>query len=258
MNNRGSQMLPDLQIYLLGSFRLLINGAVVPNAAWEKRKAKLLVQILALLPTRAAHREKLIEKLFPETDEMTAKARFYRILYVARRAFEPGRASYTSSNFLVSDGQNIKLTAAGGVWVDADEFELKAQAGLKTNNQSLLEAAAALYTGDLLVDEPFEEWLMSRREEAKMLFHNVLHRLAENEVTRQDVEKAHYWLDKVLQIEPADETAHRTKMRLFCRQGERFRALRQYEKCAEVLKQEFSVDPDEETKRLRQKIAAAG
>jgi len=59
-------MPPDLQIYLLGSFRLLINGAAVPNAAWQKRKAKLLVQILALLPAREAHREELIEKLFPK------------------------------------------------------------------------------------------------------------------------------------------------------------------------------------------------
>jgi DNA-binding SARP family transcriptional activator len=249
-------MPPDLQIYLLGSFRPLINGAVVPNAAWEKRKAKLLVQILALLPTREAHRENLIEKLFPETDEKTAKARFYRVLYAARRALEPARASYTSSNVLTCDEQKIKLTA-GSLWIDADEFEQKARAGLKSGAPDLLESAAALYTGDLLADEPFEEWITDRREQLKMLFHKVLHRLAENAAQRQDFEKAHVWLDQVLHLEPADETAHRAKMRLFCQAGERFRALRQYEKCVGALKRELEVEPDEETERLRQKIIAA-
>jgi LuxR family transcriptional regulator, maltose regulon positive regulatory protein len=250
-------MPPDLQIYLLGSFRLLINGAAVPNAAWQKRKAKLLVQILALLPAREAHREELIEKLFPETDEKTANARFYRVLYVARRAFEPGRASYASSNFLVGDGQKIKLTAAGGLWVDADEFEQKAREGLRTNNQILLEAAAELYQGDLLADEPFEEWVINRRELLKLLFYRALHRLAENAGKRQEFEKSHFWLDKILLVEPADETAHRAKMRLFCLQGERFRALRQYEKCVEDLRRELAVEPEEETKRLRREIGGA-
>jgi LuxR family transcriptional regulator, maltose regulon positive regulatory protein len=247
-------MSPNLQVYLLGSFRLAVNGRYVPDAAWQKRKAKLLVQLLALQPTHELRREELAEILFPETDEKTANANFYRILYAARRALEPQRVSYTSSFFLVGDGTKIKLTAANGVWVDADEFEQQARAGLKTNNQILLEAAARLYTGDLLADEPFEEWVMNRRELLKMLFYNVLHLLAQNAEKRRDIEKSHFWLDKILLVEPADEKAHRAKMRLFCRQGERFRALRQYETCVEVLRRELAVEPEEETKRLRREI----
>lgn len=247
-------MPPELQIYLLGTFRLLVKGAFVPNAAWQKRKAKMLVQLLALRRTHEARREELIEKLFPETDEQTANARFYRVLYVARLAFEPNRTSYSSSNFLINDGQNIKLTSKNGIWIDADEFQQKAQAGLKTNEQNWLESAAALYAGDLLADEPFEDWIAHPREQTKTLFHKVLHRLAENAEKQTDFENAQLWLDRVLQSEPADETAHRAKMRLYCSQGERFRALRQYEKCVAALRHELGVEPDEETKRLRQKI----
>ena len=56
------------------------------------------------------------------------------------------------------------------------------------------------------------------------------------------------------QPEPADETAHRAKIRLYAAQGDNALALRQYEKCREVLKRELAVEPDEETKRLKQKI----
>ena len=247
-------MLSDLRIYLLGSFHLSVKDFIVSNSAWQKRKAKLLVQILALQSAHELHREKLIEILFPEIDEKTANANFYRVLYAARRALEANRASYTSSNFLVTSGQQIRLTAVEGLWIDAEDFEQKAREGLKFNSQHLLKSAAELYKGDLLADEPFEEWAINRREQLKLLFHRVLQRLAENAEKQSDIEEAHFWLDKVLLIEPADETAHRTKMRLFCKQGERFRALRQYEKCVEVLKRELSVQPDEETKRLRQKI----
>lgn len=247
-------MSPDLQIFLLGTFRVAVNHTVVANTSWQKRKARLLVQILALQPTRELRREELIEMLFPETEAQTANARFYRILYAARRALEPHRRSYASSNFLISDDRKIKLFAPGSLWIDADEFEQKAQAGLKTNSQSLLEAAARLYAGDLLADEPFEEWITNSRERWKILFHRVLQRLAENALSRQEFENAHFWLDRVLTIEPADEKAHRAKMRLFCREGERFRALRQYEKCVEVLRRELEVEPEEKTKRLRREI----
>lgn len=247
-------MPPELQIYLLGTFRLIVKGAPVPNAAWQKRKAKMLVQLLALQPAREAHREELIEKLFPETDERTASERFYRVLYAARRVVEPGRASYASSNFLVGDGQKIRLTSANGLWIDADEFEQKAREGLKTNNQNLLESAAALYSGDLLADEPFEDWVRDKRERVGTLFYSVLRRLAEIAEQTGEAEKAHYWLDKILQIEKADEKAHQAKMRLYIRKGERCLALRQYEKCAAALLREFEVEPDEETENLKKQI----
>ena len=249
-------MSPDLQIYLLGSFRLLVKDLVVLNGAWKKRKAKLLVQILALQPAYELHRERLIEMLFPETDEKTASARFYRVLYEARRALEPNRLLYRQSNFLIGEGGQIKLATAHSVWIDAEEFEQKAHDGLKTNRQESLESAVRLYKGDLLADEPFEDWTSDKRERLRALFHRVLQRLAENAEKQDDIEESHFWLDKVLLAEPADETAHRAKMRLFYKNGEKTLAFRQYEKCREALRRELTIEPDEETGALRQKILA--
>ena len=247
-------MPPDLQIYLFGSFRLSVRGSVVAKAAWQKRKAKLLVEILALHPAHELHREELIEILFPETDEKTANARFYRVLYAARRALEPNRASYAPADFLVTDEHQIRLTATNGLWIDAEAFEQKAREGLKTSNRNLLESAAELYKGDLLSDEPFEEWIIDRRERLRTLFHSVLRRLAGISEQNGNAEEAHFWLDKILEFERADEKAHQAKIRLFIEQGERCLALRQYEKCSDALRRELSVNPGEETKRLRQKI----
>lgn len=249
-------MPPDLQIYLLGTFRLLVGGAAVSNGAWQKRKAKLLVQILALKQTHELHREELIETLFPDAERKAANARFYRILHTARKALEPQRGSYASSNFLVNDGELIRLSANDNFWIDTKEFERTAREGLKKNNREQLESAAALYKGDLLESEPFEEWISDRREKFRTLFHQVLRRMAETAEMRNDTQEAHDWLDRILQFEPADEIAHRAKIRLYAAQGDMTLALRQYEKCAAVLRRELAVEPDEETKRLRQKIIA--
>lgn len=246
-----------IQIYLLGSFRLILEGVVVPNSQWQKRKAKLLVQILALNPSHELHREELIEILFPEFDIKTANANLYRVLHAARKALEPSRGSYALSNYLINNGEQIKLVSEDNLWIDAEEFERKAGEGLKTDDQDLLESAAVLYTGDLLSDMPFEEWTTDRRERLKALFHKLLRRLAEKAEKRNDAEEAHNWLDKILQHEPADEIAHRAKIRLYARQGDVTLALRQYEKCCDILRRELSVKPDTETERLKQKILDA-
>jgi DNA-binding SARP family transcriptional activator len=247
----------DLQIYILGSFRLLVSGSAVSSAAWQKRRAKLIIQILSLRPERRAHREELIDILFPETDEQTANARFCRVLHSARKALEPNHPSYTSSKYLITEGQQIRLAASEDLWIDAEEFSQKARKGLKTNDLNLLESAAELYQGDLLADEPFETWLLDRRERLRTLFHSVLRRLAEITEHRGNMEEAHFWLDKILELETADEKAHQAKMRLFLDQGERCLALSQYERCAEILRQELAVKPDLETEKLKQKIIAA-
>ncbi len=77
--------------------------------------------------------------------------------------------------------------------------------------------------------------------------------MAEIAEKQGDTEETHLWLDRILQHEPVDEVAHRTKMLLYLKQDECSLALRQYEKCLELLKRELSVEPDEETKKLFEK-----
>lgn len=243
----------EIKIFLLGRFSVLANNFAVRNSDWQKRSARLLVQILALNPLREIHREELMEILFPKMDEKSANANLHRILYAARRALEPNRSSYASSNFLLTEGQQIRLTAEK-LWIDAEEFKNTVRNGLKCGDQNLLESAAGIYRGDLLANEPFEDLFINQREELKGLFHLVLRRLAETAEKQSNFEESHHWLDRILQQEPADEIVHRGKMRLYEKQGERSRALKQYEKCREALKRELFVEPEKETEELRKRI----
>lgn len=82
----------DVQIYLLGSFVLLIGKCLIAESVWTRRKAKRLVQILAVYPHHKIHCEELAELLFKDKNAAQAHANLSRVLYLARHALEPALA----------------------------------------------------------------------------------------------------------------------------------------------------------------------
>ncbi|HSU24657.1 MAG TPA: hypothetical protein VLI65_01630, partial [Pyrinomonadaceae bacterium] len=185
-----------LQIYLLGKSRLIVRGRPIANSAWQKRKARLLVQILALQRSKSMHREQLIEMLWPDADGRSASENFYRVVYAARHALEPGLSRGSRNSFLILDANQFILCEARDVWTDVEEFERLAREGLRKNDFDALQAAEKLYRGDLLEDEPHEEWTFEPRRRLKALHHSVLRRLAAEAETRGEFVSAHKWLDK--------------------------------------------------------------
>jgi len=55
---------------------------------------------------------------------------------------------------------------------------------------------------------------------------------------------------RLLVCEPCREDAHRLIMRCHVRRGERAQALRQYQVCLRMLREEFSADPEPDTTAL--------
>ena len=95
-----------LQIYLLGDFRLVVRDRSVTKADWRKRKARMLVQILALQRSKSMRRDQLVELLFPDADAKSANENFYRAVYAARHALGPGLPTHAPSRYLIADGLN--------------------------------------------------------------------------------------------------------------------------------------------------------
>lgn len=245
----------DVQIYLLGSFALLIGKCLIAESCWMRRKAKRLVQMLALHPRHKIHREELTEILFRQENAAQANANLSRVLYLARHALEPKLAPYAESRFLAQRNQVIELAAPEvNLWIDVDEFKQSAEKGLKTNDVKLLEQATALYAGDLLPDAIYEQWTVAPRQRLRALYFRVLYRLAENAEQAKDYARAHEWLDKVLACEAADEAAHRAKMRLYISSEQKTAALRQYENLKNLLSKEFETEPESKTEKLYREI----
>ena len=174
---------------------------------------------------------------------------------MARHVLEPNLAPFAEPHFLTQHNEIIELAMPEmNLWIDTDEFRLKAEEGLKADNVGLLEAAAALYVGDLLPDAIYEQWTIAPRECFRSLYLRVVHSLAENSEQAKDYAQAHVWLEKILACEPVDEEAHRAKMRLYILSKQKTAALRQYTNLKILLEKEFEVEPEEETKELYREI----
>ncbi len=245
-----------LELFLLGPFRAHVDGVEIAPAQWTRRKAKLLVALLALQPRHQLHREQVMELLWPELAVDQAVNNLHRTIHAARRALEPSLRSGARSRFLATDKQQVLLTAPGGVRVDARELEALVPDALAGGDPRELEHALSLYRGDLLADEPYEAWAAARREALRSARRALDRKLADAYASRGRYDLAAERVRVSLADEPADEDAHRRLMDLYALAGDPSAALRQFDRCRDALGEELDAEPAAETLALRDAIAA--
>jgi DNA-binding SARP family transcriptional activator len=240
-----SLRLASINLTLLGGFQA--RRASGELLAFATRKSQALVAYLALARGRPLGRDQLTALLWAEAGDQRARHSLRQALVEVRQALAPSAA-------LEIDGEAIAL-APGLVEVDALQFERLAAARTVED----LERGAALYQGDLLAglnvrESAFDEWLVPERERFREMATDLLRRLlALHEAARRDDLAVRTAL-RLLALDPLEEPVHRTLMALHARQHRRGAALRQYQLCLTVLRQELGVEPEPETKRLYQEI----
>ncbi len=245
-----AEVTPALAIHLLGGFSISLGDRLLAQKGWRLRKARTLVKLLALAPDRRLHREEITALLWPDLDPKAAANNFYQALYCARKVIDapngPSHLRFTDE-ILVLDG---------GVWTDVQAFEAAAAGGRAARRAEAYRAAVDLYRGDLLPEDPYEEWTLRRREQLRELYLSLLFDLARFYEARGEVAAAIEILQILLSRDPTNERAHSGLMRLYAVSGDRVKAMRQYEALRQVLRRELDVDPDPESQRLFADIAS--
>src|ERR1700674_1027308 len=142
-------------VRLLGGFQVEVDGRPVPSEAWRHRRGADLVKRLALAPQHRLHREQLMEGLWPDLGAEAAAANLRKAIYYARQSLGGKEA-------IGADGDVLALWTGGPLSIDAERREDQATKALATGNG--LDAAADLFTGDLLPEDRYVEWIESHRE----------------------------------------------------------------------------------------------
>src|SRR5688572_8741259 len=163
-----------LEIHLLGPFRVAVDGLPVEERRWSRRKPKLLVKLLALQPHHQLHREQIAELFWPGSDPEAAANNLHKAIHLARHALEPALKPGADSRFIITEDQQVMLRAPEKLWIDADAFEELAARALKVADVGAYDAALGLYAGDLLIEDPYEEWAGARRERLRGVRQDLL------------------------------------------------------------------------------------
>lgn len=224
-----------LEVRLLGGFSVSIDGAEVAAERWPSLRAAQLVQLLSLAPQRRMTRDRVVDTLWPQLDPDAGAANLRKAAHHARQAL--GR-----HDGVVLHGGEVVLWAHGRVAVDVDRFEQLAQSALSGGGREACAHAADAYAGDLLPGSAYETWAEAARERLHARFVALLRASAQ-------------W-ERLAQVEPSDEPAHRELMSRELAAGNRAAAVRWYAHLREALERELGVAPDRDTEALYEQCVA--
>ena len=210
----------QLEVRLLGRFEVLVDSQPVPADAWAQRRAADLVKLLALAPGHRMPRDEVLEMLWPKLGADAAASNLHKAASYARRALGDRGA-------VVLRGGMVELAPAAEVITDVERFE---------------RGDDSAYGGELLPDEPYEQWTLGPRA-----------RLRER---RLAVMRSQGRWEEVLREDAADEEAHRALMRRHAASGDRQAAARQFRLLRDELSR-LGAEPSEETLALTASSCAA-
>ena len=243
-----------MRVWLLGGFRVSVGSRTIEADAWRLRKAAALVKLLALAHDHRLHREQAMDLLWPDLSTRAASNNLRQVLYGARRILDPAPDSH--NRYLSLQDEQLALCPTGDLQVDVDAFEEAAAIARRSRDPVPYRAAIELYTGDLLPEDRYEEWVEGRRENLRQTYLALHIELAGQYEERGQQGLAIQALRKAVAEEPAFEEAYVALMRLYAHSGQPGEALSQYERLRESLARKLGTQPGGTTRRLREDIAA--
>jgi len=242
----------DGMIRLFG--RPLFPGADGNSTLLGARETELIAYLC--LNRRRHARTVLAGVLWPTSDERGARRSLNTALWRLRRTLES--VGVDPRGVIGEDGTGDLHFEADGLWdLDVHRFELAADGlmarePIEPSKVDRIAAGLALHRADLL-EGYYQGWVVTERERLRLRYINGQARLMRYHCERNPL-RAIELGEAILRFDPLREAVHRELMILHVTLGQRSLALRQYERCRQVLIEELGVGPTEATRVLHGQI----
>lgn len=213
-----------LEIRLMGPFEARLNGDTVPV---RSRRARALLGLLALSPSRCVTRDGAASLLWPDRGEAQARASLRQELSALKKTLEP-----LGVEVFEADADRIELVEGAPVSFDVWSEDL-ADGALR----------GALMEDVDLRFEAFEDW---RRHQNAAILARMTARLESALASAeglQDWDAVTAMADRILRFDPLNEAAVAGKMRVALARGRRPEALAVYREHEARLARELDAAP---------------
>ncbi|NQV80688.1 MAG: hypothetical protein HQ495_09045 [Alphaproteobacteria bacterium] len=242
-------MAGHLRVQLLGGFHLQTGDR--PLEGFGTRRTRSLFAYLLLNRGRMFARELLAEKtVAPEAPDPLKALR--QELWNIRSALKKADVEPT---FIVADSDVVGAREHDdALMLDVDAFVTSLSQAprsdeLTEQHVNSLEEATTLYGGDLLAGAT-DDWILVERELLRDRYLGALDRLMVHYLRQEAWSHALRAGKRLLAEDPLAEYVHRNLMRAYYAMGHRAAALRQYQTCRRLLRNELEVEPMPETQDL--------
>jgi two-component SAPR family response regulator len=256
-NPDRSERQEALQVYTLGCFGLAANGHSLITGNWKRKQALTLMKYLITQLDRPVQRERLIDCMWPEVDEITGWGRLKVTMYYLRQQL---RAAIEGEDIIKTVGTSYVLDSSV-VWIDAKEFEKLFIDGRHLQQQhkwaeasDRFNKAQLLYRGDYMEEDIYADWCAEERERLREIYLEVLVRMSECQAELGNYAEAVQICRKALVMDPCRESFHRALMKYYIILGHPDRAVAQFNHCKRILLKEYGEEPTPDLISLHKQI----
>ncbi len=235
-----------LKILTLNSFSIYNENEKLDLTKIKSRKARDLLRYFVVFRRKNISDEILCEIFWQDMEEKYAKMNLQSTVHMLR--------AFLGKDLITFQNGNYCFDPSGVVQCDADEFEnlikLSRSTNDSTSKKSFLEKAVAMYKGDFMVENLYEDWTIQFREYYKDLYVQALIDLAQIFIQENDFASSIEVLRKALINDPFNETAAFMLMKVYLKKGCPSEAVKVYRKFSEILNKELQIKPSKEMTQL--------
>lgn len=246
----------SLRIQLLGHTNVWqADWSGVEGPSWRKRKVRILLAFLALQRGQPAHREVLLDALWPDLEYTLALHNLNTTVYHLRKSLEPTLQHGTDSRYIHYESNCYSLDVGPSLSLDVEAFETGIALARREPNPErailLYQTALTFYKGDFLADlGAATAWCSRERERLRDLYLDALEEAGSLHERRQEHQQASQMYWKALSADPCRESACQHLMQLAAQRGDRAAVVSLYHSLSAALDREMGVRPNKETRRL--------
>ena len=247
---------PHIQAFFFGSFQVFVNEQLIEN--WPSKKGKSIFAYLLLNHKKKIYRDVLMDLFWQKSDPDSARNCLNVTIHGLRRILQDINPN---DEYILFKDECYYFNPDIQVELDVEEFRTIWRNAQNIEYDKGLAAAALefaraakIYKGDFLEDELYDDWPSLDRENLKEVFLVILDKISENFIYHNEHYKAIPVCENILEKDNCREDIHRRLMLSYYRIGQRDKAIKQFQKCVEVLKEELEVKPSSETINLFEQL----
>jgi DNA-binding SARP family transcriptional activator/ATP/maltotriose-dependent transcriptional regulator MalT len=235
-----------LSLAVLGRFELREAGRVVALGASQEAK---LLKFMAVSGGRV-HAEQAIEALWPEVGREAGRNRLRTVT---------SRLRSMAGEAVIREAEVLRLHDS--VVVDLRDFladARRAQTLAKTDIRlasAVARGAMARYRGEVLPDDPYEDWAERPRQHARQVMLDLLDLCATEAARRGDLDALRRVVEQTIAFDPYDDSRYLQAASALVQQGRRGEALTVVERARSALA-ELGLEPPRPLLDLERSIVA--
>lgn len=227
----------------------------------SNKNGRAIFRYLVTRPGRGAAKDVLLGLFWPDDPVEKAAHKLHIAISSLRQSLNEALGGALSESIVYADDR-YAIASELHVRLDTDDFYAHVEAGERLEREGRLteaidryQAARDLHQGEYLAEDLYADWAAAERARLLEMYLTLLGRLACYYADREQVAQSVDCCRQILSHDSFREDAYRQLMRCYSRLGHRNQALREFQRCRDVLRRELGVDPMRETVALYERIA---